>query len=781
MRAAVATASARSRPRRKSSLVDDDGGPDNDAPRPLYTIPSASQDAPNADNSERTASTAASEASNRSPVKGVVNQQDGHKSSYSLSTSLMHLDEEKHYEEGDSDGDCEVSKLGNRDEDSEKGFSTVQTDPISESRHGLDGVIGGRGQKPPKAPSSLFSARMGGRNAATTARRKVTALDESDCHPPDSLRSITALSPEYEHVKTKGKYGPSCPDRFHPSDSLLEVHVEVQNKVSTSKVSTPKVSTSKVSISGLSSFLSPISIVPTSTTLPTSKETKECVTMLSTWLDKGGSESPSSSKAENEGGMSSSSKHDNSSCSLPPLLDYAADSSLAASYSLDSTAASHSLDSTFASLSVGSTCASLALESKSSDDCPLPQEAIVKEYVVSQASTVRRIQSPGGRWSSGGEDSRDWPASPVLPKRDGARNKATNHKSIDTSSHPPSTAPFPQSIRHRRRSLDHISAPRPPIRGKRGDASSVRREPSMERSSSRHSRRGKGRVRSTLDSDDGSTPSASSKSAATHVSPRSDMAGLAEDGSTRLRAPLSGIYNPPEGSNLFSHQSPTRRLLLETEKLTRHHSSSEKLTRRKPAVFNESFFTSTTGRYLRTVSKRKLTWTTATTEAERNFSDWVILITSGWPDNEKVETYHVHKSVVGLGPRSSDLLLEKFDDFHSASTTKESTTALTLPRKAADLVPTMLDYMYAFHGEPMIDVSTATAAALRYLADVFGVQTLFQVVNEFIQNDLNAANAEIYQKDARAFNDEDLLKVAWTLTDHENVEGELPQKNRARH
>ena len=68
-----------------------------------------------------------------------------------------------------------------------------------------------------------------------------------------------------------------------------------------------------------------------------------------------------------------------------------------------------------------------------------------------------------------------------------------------------------------------------------------------------------------------------------------------------------------------------------------------------------------------------------------------------------------------------------------------------------------MDYLY---GKPLV-ISTPTATALRFLADVIGVDAMFSEVNEFIKRDMNrSTTAETYLRDATTFNDSHLVQAA---------------------
>lgn len=243
--------------------------------------------------------------------------------------------------------------------------------------------------------------------------------------------------------------------------------------------------------------------------------------------------------------------------------------------------------------------------------------------------------------------------------------------------------------------------------------------------------------------------------------------------STALRTAGDAYHSGEEGTTTIgsiSKHHPIASRLLDLPSRTEERTNN--------VVWDESFLSSPSKsrqHRRRTGPKRRLMWTK---ETEPNFSDWTLLIRTNRPadddtgDGKKdyytdVETYHIHKTVVGLGPRASDLLLEKFDEAESTPTTpRKESTMIDLPWKAADLIPVMLDYMYtSFRGETLKGLSTTTATSLRYLADMFGVETMFHDVNEFIQNDLTTRTMDLYRMDAMLFGDDRLLKAALKFAD----------------
>jgi hypothetical protein len=68
----------------------------------------------------------------------------------------------------------------------------------------------------------------------------------------------------------------------------------------------------------------------------------------------------------------------------------------------------------------------------------------------------------------------------------------------------------------------------------------------------------------------------------------------------------------------------------------------------------------------------------------------------------------------------------------------------------------MLDFMYSLHSID-VEASTEIATALRYLANYFGVPTLFDAVAQFIQKDMCKDNIHIYLEQATLYQDEKVI------------------------
>lgn len=151
-------------------------------------------------------------------------------------------------------------------------------------------------------------------------------------------------------------------------------------------------------------------------------------------------------------------------------------------------------------------------------------------------------------------------------------------------------------------------------------------------------------------------------------------------------------------------------------------------------------------------------------------SDWTIIVATSEYDSR---TYHVHKSILSVGPRSSkyfaNLFLEQGQNYHQSQTTR-----IELDEQDADSFPLLLDFMYNT-GKPDIadddslslvvgeDFTTTNAVSLRHLARVFDCEGLMLAVNKFIQRDLSLKTGPLYLTQAYLYQDERLIESAKRL------------------
>jgi hypothetical protein len=139
-------------------------------------------------------------------------------------------------------------------------------------------------------------------------------------------------------------------------------------------------------------------------------------------------------------------------------------------------------------------------------------------------------------------------------------------------------------------------------------------------------------------------------------------------------------------------------------------------------------------------------------DSSESLSDWTIEINGR-------DVYHVHKSFLAAGKRSSVYFERLFQS--SMAETSRSASKIDLESSAAHAVPAMLDFMYYQTEE--VKTTTFTAVALRYLANYFEIEELFDSVNRYIQSDLKPSTALTYLVEATAYNDCKVSEAAGRL------------------
>ena len=154
---------------------------------------------------------------------------------------------------------------------------------------------------------------------------------------------------------------------------------------------------------------------------------------------------------------------------------------------------------------------------------------------------------------------------------------------------------------------------------------------------------------------------------------------------------------------------------------------------------------------------KQLTWNR---DPVASLSDWSIIVRSK-SAQEETNIYYVHKCVMGAGPRGSQYFLKLFttSGFEESQT---CTSKLDLDESAARAFPDMLDFIYAPRQQE-VNVTTETAVAMRHLSNYFGVPSLFESTNKFIQEDIDTSNIHIYLKEAQQYNDQRIVEATKTI------------------
>jgi len=174
-------------------------------------------------------------------------------------------------------------------------------------------------------------------------------------------------------------------------------------------------------------------------------------------------------------------------------------------------------------------------------------------------------------------------------------------------------------------------------------------------------------------------------------------------------------------------------------------------------------------------ARNELSWRL---DPEKSLSDYRIIITTSHEDtpqskktssttkkksSKSGEVYHVHKSMLAIGPHNSLYFARLFLSETELSENASNTSSVELEPSAAKAFPKMLDFIYSSQKGKASGVTSQDAVPLRYLASYFGVEALFEEVNAFIRNDLKFTNAPIYVTEALTYNDEKILDAASVL------------------
>jgi len=167
------------------------------------------------------------------------------------------------------------------------------------------------------------------------------------------------------------------------------------------------------------------------------------------------------------------------------------------------------------------------------------------------------------------------------------------------------------------------------------------------------------------------------------------------------------------------------------------------------------------------------------TEDDKNFSDWKIIIYL--KDDAKMQkvTYFVHKTHLGCGPRRSEYFRRLYENLTSdVGFTREgndATTTLEVENKSCiEVFPNFLDYIYS--GEFCCNAAFQ-AVALRYLSDYFAIEQLYHDVSKFIENDLSMENGGQYIHEACSYHDEKLAKMVSKYLAHFTVLCQTPNNS----
>ena len=143
---------------------------------------------------------------------------------------------------------------------------------------------------------------------------------------------------------------------------------------------------------------------------------------------------------------------------------------------------------------------------------------------------------------------------------------------------------------------------------------------------------------------------------------------------------------------------------------------------------------------------------------EESFSDWTIEISTTESSQillEQKDVYHVHKTVLAVGPKKC-LYFERLFQNQQFSERETRTSKIQLNTSAATAFPCMLDHMYS--PEHKLEIDTQNATALNSLGQYFGNHCLRWQAEQFRQNDLSIKSCGIYYAQAQLFKDVNFLE-----------------------
>lgn len=139
-------------------------------------------------------------------------------------------------------------------------------------------------------------------------------------------------------------------------------------------------------------------------------------------------------------------------------------------------------------------------------------------------------------------------------------------------------------------------------------------------------------------------------------------------------------------------------------------------------------------------------WRLAPTQSLSDFTLQVHSIRSG-----QAVMYHVHKHILGVGPRRSEFMEGLF------RSNTVATAKITIEDEASGFVSNLLDYAYSHDSK--LDLTTDNVMVYRYLARVFKIHPVIMETAKFILPDLKIENMSTYISHSSRFNDEIVTNI----------------------
>jgi hypothetical protein len=132
-----------------------------------------------------------------------------------------------------------------------------------------------------------------------------------------------------------------------------------------------------------------------------------------------------------------------------------------------------------------------------------------------------------------------------------------------------------------------------------------------------------------------------------------------------------------------------------------------------------------------------------------SLSDFTIQVYCTKSDGNEI--FHVHKHILGVGPRRSEFLGGIFRSSPDAS------TKLTLVDQSLAYIPYIFDFAYCHDYE--LDLTTENVMPYRYLAEIFQISPLVKQTAAFILHDMKIENMSTYISESYRYNDITVTKI----------------------
>lgn len=136
-------------------------------------------------------------------------------------------------------------------------------------------------------------------------------------------------------------------------------------------------------------------------------------------------------------------------------------------------------------------------------------------------------------------------------------------------------------------------------------------------------------------------------------------------------------------------------------------------------------------------------------------------VTGGSNGRPKQDVYHVHKAMIAVGSRRSELLGRRIREAENSSrdaspeTTEVNIHNTIMLESAADVLPQVLDFCY--HPESTVDLNVKNAVPLLYLGKRYKIRALLEQAETYVMENIIPSTAMYFLLDSYLFRLEDIL------------------------